>query len=67
MKDTDQLELLLRSFHLSTFVKNYKDFATKAEKQKLGHVEYLHNLARIEAQERLTRRIAGLIKKAKLI
>lgn len=67
MKDTDQLELLLRSFYLSSFVRNYKDFASKADKQKLGYVDYLHNLARIEAQERETRRVGKLIKKAQLI
>ena len=67
MKDTDHLELLLRSFYLSSFVRNYKDFAAKAERQKLGHIGYLHDLARIEAQERETRRIAGLLKKAKIL
>jgi len=67
MKDTDQLELLLRSFYLSTFVRNYKEFASSAEKQKLGYISYLHDLARIEAQERQTRRIDRLIKRAKLI
>lgn len=67
MKDTDQLELLLRSFRLPSFVRNYQDFATKAEKQKLGHVSYLHNLARVEGEERQTRRIEGLIKKAQLL
>jgi DNA replication protein DnaC len=67
MKDTDQLELLLRSFRLPAFVRNYQDFATKAEKQQLGYVGYLHNLSRIEAEERQTRRIEGLIKKAQLL
>lgn len=67
MKDTDQLELLLRSFHLKSFVRNYKDFAAKAEKQKLGYTCYLHDLARIEAEERQARRIEGLINKAKLL
>ena len=42
MKDTDQLEALLRSFYLSSFVRNYKDFAEKAEKEKLGHIAYLY-------------------------
>lgn len=67
MKDTDQLELLLRSFRLPAFVRNYQDFATKAEKQKVGYVGYLHNLARIEGEERQARRIEGLIKKAMLL
>lgn len=67
MKDTDQLELLLRSFRLKSFARNYKDFATKAEKQKLGYIQYLLNLARVEAEEKQTRRIEGLINKAKLL
>lgn len=67
MKDTAQLEVLLRSFYLSSFVRNYQDFAAKAEKQKLGYVGYLLNLARIEAEERKSRRIEGLMKKAKLL
>ncbi|MGH9438275.1 MAG: IS21-like element helper ATPase IstB [Terriglobia bacterium] len=67
MKDTDNLELLLRSFYLASFAKNFKDFAHKAERQKLGHIAYLHDLARVEAEERQTRRIANLIKKAKLL
>ena len=33
MKNTDQLETLLRSLYLSSFVSNYKDFAEIAEKQ----------------------------------
>lgn len=67
MKDTEQLELLLRSLRLSSFVRNYKDFASKAEREKLGYIGYLHELARIEAQERETRRIAELLRKAKLL
>ena len=67
MKDTVHLELLLRSFYLKSFVRNYKDFATQAEKQKLGHIHYLYELARIEGEERQARRIEGLINKAKLL
>jgi DNA replication protein DnaC len=67
VKDTEHLELLLRSFRLPSFVMNYQDFATKAERQKLAYVSYLHNLARTEGEERQTRRIEGLIKKAQLL
>ncbi len=67
MKDTHQLEALLRSFYLSSFVRNYKDFADKAERQKLGHVPYLHQLALVEATERQTRRTERLINQAKLL
>jgi len=67
MKDTSQLEALLRSFHLSSFVRNYKDFAGKAERQKLGHIDFLFELSHIEASERHTRKIQRLIRKAKLL
>jgi DNA replication protein DnaC len=67
MKNTQQLEALLRSFYLSSFVRNYRDFAEKAERQKLGHIAYLHDLARVEAEERQTRKIARLISQAKLL
>ncbi len=66
MKETDQLEALLRSFYLSSFVRNYKDFAEKAEKQKLGHVAYLHELAHTESAERQGRRTERLLNQAKL-
>lgn len=67
MKDTDQLEALLRSFYLSSFVRNYKDFAEKAEKEKLGHIAYLYELAHTESTERQTRRTERLINQAKLL
>lgn len=67
MKDTDHLELLLRSFYLSSFVRNYKTFAGKAEKQKLSHIAYLQELAHTEAAERQERRTERLINQAKLL
>lgn len=66
MRDTYQLELLLRSFYLSSFARNYQDFAKKAEKQKMGHIEYLHELAHTESEERQSRRTERLINQAKL-
>jgi DNA replication protein DnaC len=66
MKDTGQLETLLRSFYLSSFVRNYKDFAEKADKQKLGHIAYLYELAHTESTERQSRRTERLINQAKL-
>lgn len=67
MKDTSRLEGLLRSFRLPSFVRNYKDFADKADRQQLGHIAYLYELSQIEATERQTRRIENLLKKAKLL
>ncbi len=67
MKHTDQLEALLRSFYLSTFVRNYKDFAEKSEREKLGHTAYLFELAQAEGAERQTKRRKRLINQAKLL
>jgi DNA replication protein DnaC len=66
MKDTDQLEALLRSLNLKSFVRNYKDFAEKSHKQKLNHIAYLHELVQAESTERQTRKVERLIKEAKL-
>ena len=66
MKDTEQLEALLRSFYLTSFARNYDDFARRAEKEKLGHTAYLHQLALVESAERQSRRTERLINHAKL-
>jgi len=67
MKNTNQLDALLRSFYLSSFVRNYKDFAEKAERQRLGHIPYLYELAQTEATERQSRRTERLISQGKLL
>jgi DNA replication protein DnaC len=66
MKDTDKLEAMLRSLNLKSFVRNYKDFAEKAHKQKLNHVAYLAELVQVESTERQSRKVERLIKGAKL-
>ena len=66
MKDTEQLEALLRSLNLKSFVRNYKDFAEKPHKQKLNHIAYLHELVQAESTERQIRKVERLIKEAKL-
>lgn len=66
MKDTDKLEALLRSLNLKSFVRNYKDFAEKAHKQKLTHIAYLAELVQVESTERQSRKVERLIKGAKL-
>lgn len=66
MKDQQPLENMLKSFYLSTFARNYNDFAKRSEKQKLGHIEYLYQLAQAESDERLVRRTEKLLRQAKL-
>lgn len=66
MKDADQLEALLRSLNLKSFVRNYREFAEKSHKQKLNHITYLHELVQAESAERQVRKVERLIKEAKL-
>ncbi len=66
MKQTTQLENMLKSFYLSAFVRNYDDFAKRAEKQKLPHMDYLFELAQAENEDRQTKRTARLLKQARL-
>jgi DNA replication protein DnaC len=67
LKEEQQpLENMLKSFYLPTFARNYTDFAKRSEKQKLGHVEYLLQLAQAERDERLAKRTERLLKQAKL-
>ena len=66
MKQTTQLENMLKSFYLSAFVRNYDDFAKRAEKQKLAHMDYLFELAQAENEDRQTKRTARLLKQARL-
>jgi DNA replication protein DnaC len=62
----EELESLLRTFYLSSFAKHYQGFARQAEKEKIDHVGYLYQLARVESDERYHRRSERLLRKAKL-
>lgn len=66
MKEKQQLEIMLKSFYLTSFVRNYDDFAKRAHKEKLEHVDYLYQLAQVESEERQTKRTQKLLKQAKL-
>ena len=60
------LRMLLKTFHLPTFVANYEELAGKAAKEGLTYERYLHELAQMEAYERHNRKIALLLKQSKL-
>lgn len=60
------LESLLYAFHLPSFKNNYQQFARQAEKEKLDHVEYLYQLAKLESEDRYNRKTERLIRQAKL-
>ena len=60
------LPMLLRSFKLPAFVREYGTFAGRAAAEGLSHPEYLLALAEIEAAERDARRTARLLEESKL-
>lgn len=66
MKSKQKVEMLLKSLHLTTFLKNYEDFAQKAEKAKLGYIDYLLELAQLESDSRQNKRVTRLLKQSKL-
>lgn len=60
------LKLLLRSFKLPAFVREYGTVAERAGAEGLSHREYLAALSEIEAAERDSRRTARLLEESKL-
>lgn len=60
------LPLLLRSFKLPAFIREYGPLADRAAAEGLSHSEYLLALAEIEAAERDVRRTARLLEESKL-
>lgn len=61
-----ELEGLLKSFRLPSFQAHYEGYARKAEKERLDHVAYLHQLARLEAEDRQNRRTDRLLRDAQI-
>jgi DNA replication protein DnaC len=61
-----ELESLLYAFHLPSFTKNYQQYARQAEKEKLDHVGYLYQLAKLESEDRYNRKTERLIRLARL-
>jgi DNA replication protein DnaC len=62
----EALEIRLKAFHLPSFLANYDDEATKAERAGWGHVQYLEALAELEADDRQNRRVEKLLRGARL-
>jgi DNA replication protein DnaC len=60
------LPMLLRSFKLPAFVREWGPLADRATGEGLTHAEYLLALAEIEAAERQGRRTARLLEESKL-
>jgi DNA replication protein DnaC len=66
MRTEASLPMLLRSFKLPAFVRDYGTLADRAAAEGLSHPEYLLALAEIEAAERQGRRTARLLEESKL-
>lgn len=61
-----ELEALLHSFRLPSFSTHYQQFARQAEKEKVDHVGYLFQLAKLESEDRHNRKTERLIRQSKL-
>jgi len=66
MKDKMQLEMLLKMLGLKTMLRNYEQFADKAQKQKLTYSEFLYQLAQVEADDKRNRKVGRLLKSSQL-
>jgi len=67
IKDLIQdIEQLLKILKLKVCLTNYQAIAEQFEKEKRGHLEFLHELILRETEQRQHRRIENLIKEAKL-
>jgi DNA replication protein DnaC len=62
----DDLKQLLRMLNLPICLEQFQSIAEQCEKEKLSHVEFLHELILRENERRQQKRIDGLIKKAQL-
>lgn len=67
MKDLiEDIEQLLGVLKLKVFLNSYQSLAEQYEKEKRGHLEYLHELLLRETEQRQQQKIAKLLKDAKL-
>lgn len=62
----EALELRLKAFHLPSFLAHYAPLAERAAAGGWDHVRYLDELAHLEANERADRRLARLLREARL-
>jgi DNA replication protein DnaC len=62
----DDLKQLLHILKLPVFLGQFQSIAERCEKEELSYLEFLHELSFRESEQRQQKRIASLIKKAKL-
>jgi DNA replication protein DnaC len=60
------LDLMLRSLHLPSFVREHEALARSAEAEQWSYEQYLRTLVELEVNERHERRIARLLKRSNL-
>ena len=65
-RETQSLEMLLRSLRLPSFVACHNEVAVKAESQGWSHDRYLQHLAELELSDRERRRTARLLRSSNL-
>jgi len=63
---SEELEALLKALRLPAFTRYYREFAGRAEKEKIDHIGYLYELCQIEVREKQERRTERLISESKL-
>jgi len=61
-----ELESLLHAFHLPSFGRHYQQYARQAEKERIDHVGYLYQLAKLESEDRYNRKTERLIRQSKI-
>lgn len=66
MSTHESLDLRLRAFRLPSFLTHYAPLARRAAESGWGHVQYLDELALMEATDRADRRIARLARESRL-
>lgn len=64
MKNTNSLEIMLKSLHLSSIHEHYNGFAKKAETESWSFEQYLKALVEQELYDRSDRRIERLLKRS---
>jgi DNA replication protein DnaC len=66
MKSDNSLDMLLRSLHLPSILRENKSIAQTAEDQGWSFTKYLHSLVQLEMMERSQRRVQRNLKKSNL-
>src|SRR5688572_9326605 len=64
--DEDNLQALLRTLGLRVIEREFATALNKAEVENWGYRRFMHRLAEMEANERLSRKVARLLDDAKL-